>query len=144
MIWKSLHMYVDFRGGYLLCCVVLLFTGCLLFKPVWSGVWDKSNLKGSSSANYWLFSSVNSSLLQRILDHLQLWGLSHPQLSCEVSHMCLWHHMTGFVPLEWHTEPHAQWTVAHQSNIHVKFWKCQCGRFICKSEGLGGKTVFYT
>ena len=23
--------------------------------------------------------------------------------------------------------------------IHVKFWKCQCGRFIRKSEGLGGE-----
>ena len=22
--------------------------------------------------------------------------------------------------------------------IHVMFWKCQCGRFIRKSEGLGG------
>ena len=22
--------------------------------------------------------------------------------------------------------------------IHVKFWKCQCGRFIRKSEGVGG------
>ena len=27
--------------------------------------------------------------------------------------------------------------------IHVKFWKCQCGRFIRKSEGLG-KSGFYT
>ena len=29
--------------------------------------------------------------------------------------------------------------IIHNTNsIHVKFWKCQCGRFIRKSEGLGG------
>ena len=27
--------------------------------------------------------------------------------------------------------------------IHVKFWKCQCGRFIRKSEGLGGNGILY-
>ena len=27
--------------------------------------------------------------------------------------------------------------------IHVKFWKCQCGRFIRKSEGLGKNGILY-
>ena len=27
--------------------------------------------------------------------------------------------------------------------IHVKFWKCQCGRFIRKSEGLGENGILY-
>ena len=29
------------------------------------------------------------------------------------------------------------------SYIHVKFWKCQCGRFIRKSEGLGENGILY-
>ena len=28
-------------------------------------------------------------------------------------------------------------------SIHVKFWKCQCGRFIRKSEGLGENGILY-
>ena len=43
----------------------------------------------------------------------------------------------GILPGEkrdWHAVPHA----SHMGGacIHVKFWKCQCRRFIRKSEGL--------
>ena len=33
--------------------------------------------------------------------------------------------------------------IDYVSFIHVKFWKCQCGRFIRKSEGLGENGILY-